>query len=120
MPLRVRAGFFTEPLPYRLIAADTDFQFVADDNNPNTTTDVSQVYRDYPVANIVSDRKFWTLGAGVLIQDSLTLDVAYLHGSWERATPAGYENTTTYFPTVATREKVSQDRVFASTTFHFE
>jgi hypothetical protein len=112
--VRVRAGFFTEPIPYKLIAADVDFDFIAGTENR------SQVYRDYPMADIVSDRKYWTAGAGVLIQDSLTLDVAYLHGSWERATPAGYENTTTYFPTVATREKVSQDRVFASTTFHFE
>jgi long-subunit fatty acid transport protein len=120
VPLRVRAGFFTEPIPYKLIAADTDFQFVADDNNPSTTSDVSQVYRDYPVADITSDRKYWTAGAGVLVQDSLTLDVAYLHGSWERSTPADYQHTTTFYPTVATREKVSQDRVFVSTTFHFE
>ena len=82
---------------------------------------MSQVYRDYPhgrhrLGPEVSGR--W--GLAYWSQDSLTLDVAYIHGSWERATPSGYKNTTDYFPTVATREKVSQDRVFASTTFHFE
>ena len=120
VPLRVRAGFFTEPLPYRLIAADTDFEFVPDDNDPNTTDDTSAIYRDYPVADIVSDRKYWTVGAGVLIQDALSLDAAVVVGSWERRTPAGYENGTDYYPTVPTVEKVTQTRVFVTSTFHFE
>ncbi len=120
LPLRLRAGFFTEPLPYKLIAADTDFQFVPDDNDPNTTTDASIVYRDYPFADIVSDRKFVTAGAGVILQDALTLDAAVVYGSWERRTPANYENGTTFYPAVTTTEKVRQTRVLVSTTLHFE
>lgn len=120
LPLRVRAGFYTEPLPYKLIAADTDFLFVPDDDNPRTTDDASVVYRDYPEARIVSDRKYWTLGAGVLVQEALTLDLAVVHGSWERETPKDYVHTTTFYPTKTTTEKVSQTRVFVSTTLHFE
>jgi hypothetical protein len=120
LPLRLRAGFFTEPLPYKLIAGDTDFEFIADDGNSQTTTDASVVYRDYPEARIVSDRKYWTLGAGVLVQEALTLDIALVHGSWERETPAAYTHTTTFYGDMRTIEKVSQSRVFVSTTLHFE
>ncbi len=120
LPLRLRAGFYTEPLPYKLIAADTNFEFVPDDGNAETYDDASEVKRDYPEARIVSDRKFWTLGAGVLVQDALTLDLAIAHGSWERETPDRYENTTTFYDTRPTREKVTQTRVLVSTTLHFE
>lgn len=120
LPLRFRGGFFTEPIPYKLIAADTDFQFVPDDNDPNTSNDISKVYRDYPRADITSDQKFLTLGTGVLIENQLSLDLAYLHGWWERRTPSGYENGTTYYPTYTTVEKVTRDRFFLSTTLHFE
>lgn len=119
-PLRFRAGFFTEPLPYKLIAADPDFVFVPDDNNPGTTDDVSVLYRDYPKADITSDQKFLTVGAGIVLDRSLTLDAAFVHGWWERSTPAGYENTTDFFPTMPTTEKVTQNRFFVSTTFHLE
>jgi long-subunit fatty acid transport protein len=119
-PVRFRAGFFTEPLPYKLIAADPDFVFVPDDNDPNTYDDFSIAYRDYPVADITSDQKFFTLGAGIVLDRSLTVDAAFVHGWWERSTPAGYENTTDYFPTVPTTEKVTQNRFFVSTTFHLE
>ncbi len=114
VPLRVRGGFYTEPIPYRLIPADPDFFLPAEDPT------VYYFARDYPEARIVSDRKYWTAGAGILVEESLTLDAAVVHGSWERATPAGYENSTTYFQTVTTREKVSETRVFVSTTLHFE
>ncbi len=120
LPLRVRAGFYTEPLPYKLIAADTDFAFVPDDDNSQTTDDASVVYRDYPEARIVSDRKYWTLGAGVLVQEALTLDLAVVHGTWERETPKNYAHTTTFYGDKTTTEKVSQTRVFVSTTLHFE
>jgi long-subunit fatty acid transport protein len=119
-PVRFRAGFFTEPLPYKLIAADPDFVFVADDNDPNTVDDISVVYRDYPEADIASDQKFFTLGAGIVLDRSLTLDAAFVHGRWERSTPAGYENSTGYFATVPTTEQVTQNRFFLSTTVHLE
>jgi len=120
VPLRFRAGFFTEPLPYRLIAADTDFEFVPDDNDPDTFDDTSIIFRDYPVADIASDRKFVTLGAGVLLEEALTLDIAYVHGSWERRTPRGYENSTGFYPTLPTVESVTEDQIFVGTALHFD
>jgi len=119
IPLRFRTGYYTKPLPYRLIAADTDFEFVPDDGDPDTFDDFSTVFRDYPFAEVVSDQKFYTLGAGVLIQNALSLDLAYQHGSWKRSTPADYENSTTFYATLPTIEEVSQDRWFLSTTVHF-
>ncbi len=119
LPVRVRGGFFTEPIPYKLLAADTDFAFDSD-FDPDTYDDISVVYQDYPQARIVTDRKYWTAGAGVLLQDALSLDVAVVTGKWERETPADYENGTSFYPTLRTREKVSQTRIFASATVHFE
>jgi long-subunit fatty acid transport protein len=119
IPLRFRAGYYTKPLPYRLIAADTDFEFVPDDGDADTFDDFSVVFRDYPFADIVSDQHFYTLGTGVLIQNVLSLDLAYQHGSWERSTPAGYVNSTPFYPTLPTIEEVSQNRWFLSTTVHF-
>jgi long-subunit fatty acid transport protein len=120
LPVRFRGGFFTEPLPYKLIAADTDFLFVPDDNDPETISDQSIIFRDYPRAEIVTDQKFLTLGAGIVLQDALTVDIAYARGWWERSTPTGYENGTDVYPTFATREKVTQNRFFLTTTVHFE
>ena len=119
-PVRVRAGAFTEPLPYRLIAADADFVFVPDDSDPNTFDDISIVFRDYSPADIITDRKFVTVGAGVLLERSITVDAAFVHGWWKRATSGDYENTTDHYPTLPTTEKVTQNRLFASITIHFE
>jgi len=119
-PVRFRAGFFNEPLPYRLVSADTDFTFVPDDENAGTFDDVSVVRRDYPVGDIRSDAWFWTLGAGVLIEEALAVDVAFVRGSWERATPAGYENTTAFYATMPTVEKVSQNQLYLTTAVHFD
>lgn len=105
-PLRVRGGYYTKPLPYRLMAGETALNFVAD---PGT----SEVLREYPRANIVSDQHFFTLGAGVLVEDALALDVAYQRGSWERSVDGGGPAS---LPTI---EDVDQDRWFMSATARF-
>ncbi len=108
-PVKVRAGFYTEPLPYRLIAADTDFTFVP--SGPDETG-TSTLTRDYPQAVISSDRSYWTAGAGVILQKVLILDAAYARGSWERSTPGNYENSTTFYPTTPTTESVTTQEIF--------
>lgn len=105
-PTRLRVGFGWEPLPYRLMPGAITFTFVPDDNNAGTTDDASFFTRDYPEARFTSDRRFLTFGVGTLIDDALMLDVAWVHGSYER-TAAGFS------------EDWSNDRILASTTFRF-
>lgn len=109
-PLFFRGGYYTKPLPYDRIAADPDFQLGAE---------TSVLTRDYPKAEIVSDQHFFTLGAGIEFQKTLSFDAAFQRGKWKRSTPAGYENTTDFYPTTATIEDVTQDRWFLSATAHF-
>lgn len=105
-PTRFRAGFASHPLPYRIIPAGIAFTFVPDDGNPNTTDDTSYFVRDYPRAALDTDRRYITLGAGTLIDETLMLDVAWIHGMYERS-GGGFS------------EKWSTDRVLATTTFRF-
>lgn len=105
-PTRFRAGFASHPLPYRIIPAGIAFTFVADDGNPNTTDDTSFFERDYPRAELNTDRRYITLGAGTLIDETLMVDVAWIHGMYERS-GGGFS------------EKWSTDRVLATTTFRF-
>lgn len=105
-PTRLRVGFSSQPLPYRLVAGDLDFTFVPDDNNPNTTDDASFFTRDYPEADIETDRRFVTLGIGTLIDNTVTLDLAYVHGMYERSGGSIAEEWTT-------------NRIFGSATFRF-
>lgn len=116
--LTLRGGIFGEPLPYSLIAADTDFYFTPDD--PNSTDDYSVVYRDYPQAQIVSDGFGFSAGASVLVGEVMSLDGAYARTSWERSTAAGYQNSTPYYPTEATTESFSENRFYLSTTFRLQ
>ncbi|KPJ61442.1 MAG: hypothetical protein AMJ46_01780 [Latescibacteria bacterium DG_63] len=75
-PLRVRGGFFTEPLAYKLL--------------PDLTGS-----GDIWVAEIDSDGKFFTLGAGFLFEESFTIDAAWVHGGFERSIPNYNEKKTT-------------------------
>jgi hypothetical protein len=118
VPLALRGGFFTEPLPYELIAADTDFQFVPDDDD-SSTFEVSLLGRDYPRSRITSDRMFVTAGMGFTFQELVSLDVAYLHGWWDRETPPDYENGTDFYPTTPTVEEVTEDRFIVTATARF-
>jgi hypothetical protein len=122
IPLQVRAGYYTEPVPYKLIAADPSFTFVPDDGDPNTTNDASVVARDYPEAALVTDRSFFTLGAGLTLDKVFSIDAAYAWGfeDWERTTAPGYENTTTFYPTKPVTEKVAQTRYLLSATVRFQ
>lgn len=116
--LTLRGGVFGEPLPYSLIAADTDFYFTpADTSNPD---DYSVVYRDYPQATITSDGLGFSAGASVVVGRAMSLDVAYSHTSWERTTNAGYQNSTPYYPTEPTTESLDENRFYMSTTFRFQ
>ncbi|UCF77752.1 MAG: hypothetical protein JSW03_06465 [Candidatus Eiseniibacteriota bacterium] len=75
-PLRIRGGFFTEPLAYKLLP------------------DLSGA-GDIWIAEIDSDGKFFTLGAGLLLEESFTVDAAWVHGGYERSIPNYSEKKTT-------------------------
>ena len=118
-PFRGRAGFYTDPLPYRLIAADPNFTFVPDDGDPNTSDDASIVARDYPNADIVTDRHVYCVGAGIVVEKAFSLDAAYAREEWERRTPLGYENSTTFYATTQAGEKARDERFLLSATVRF-
>ena len=118
-PFRGRAGYYTDPLPYRLIAADPNFTFVPDDGDPNTSDDASIVARDYPDADIVTDRHVYCIGAGIVVEKVFSLDAAYALEEWERRTPAGYENSTTFYPTTPAGEKARDERFMLSASVRF-
>jgi long-subunit fatty acid transport protein len=103
-PTRIRAGFSSQPLPYRLIPGEIDFTFVPDD--PNTTGEASFFTREYPEANIDTDRYFITFGAGTLIDNTVSLDLAYVRGMYKRSADTIEEEWTT-------------NRVFGTATFRF-
>ncbi len=75
-PLRIRGGFFTEPLAYRLL--------------PDLTGS-----GDIWIADIDSEGKFFTLGGGLLLEESFTIDAAWVHGGYERSIPDYTEKKTT-------------------------
>jgi hypothetical protein len=91
-PLRVRAGYFTEPLAFRFIQ---DFSFPG------------QVW----LASIDSDASYFTLGAGLLVEDSFTVDAAWVHGGYEKSIPkaSGIDYS----------EEKTSDRIFITTSFRF-
>ncbi|MCX5800398.1 MAG: hypothetical protein NTX17_03320 [Candidatus Eisenbacteria bacterium] len=75
-PLRVRGGYFTEPVAFRLL--------------PDVTNSGGPW-----LASIDSDGKFYTLGAGYLFEEAFTLDAAWVHGGYERSIPDYSEKKTT-------------------------
>lgn len=105
-PIRVRAGFSSQPLPYRLEPAGLQFTFVPDDGNPGTTDDTSYFTRAYPRSVMETDRHFVTVGVGALLEDALSLDFAYVHGIYERS-GGGFS------------EKWTTDRVYATGSVRF-
>lgn len=90
IPLRLRAGFASQPLPYDLVATDV-FNGTA------------------ARAEIEQDRRFFTFGLGYLVDESLSLDLGIAKGGFERRgrSDAGVE----------TVEKVDESRVMAGATF---
>ncbi len=69
--LRLRAGLAWEPVPYRILL----------EGMVPVGDDVEPVY--YP-AHFDPDRLTYTVGAGLLVQESLTVDAAYAIGSFHR------------------------------------
>ncbi len=65
IPVRLRAGYYLSPIPYRLVLTDV-------------------IDGRYEEAVFDGDRKYLTVGAGVLLNESLSLDVAYMHGGFTR------------------------------------
>jgi long-subunit fatty acid transport protein len=63
----LRAGFYTDPLPF------------AGPRDP-----VREASEDNPIVVMARDRSFITLGAGVLLEDAVQVDVAWTHGTFER------------------------------------
>jgi len=74
-PLRVRGGFFTEPIAFRLL--------------PDVTNSGAPW-----LASIDSNGKFYTLGAGYLFEEAFTIDAAWVHGGYERSIPDYSEKKT--------------------------
>jgi len=108
VPMRIRGGVSFQPMPYELIPTDIAFTFVPDDGDDETTDDASYFTRDYEEAHFETGRMFYSLGAGTLIEDALALDVAWVHGEFERSNPSG-----------TWTEDWSTDRIYATATFRF-
>jgi len=86
-PFRVRGGFFTEPVAFRLL--------------PDITNSGSPM-----LASMDSDGKFYTAGAGYLFEETFDLDVAWVHGGYERSIPDYSEKKTT-------------DKIFVTASYRF-
>jgi hypothetical protein len=67
--LRLRAGWAYEPVPYRVLLEEIDA-----DGNPV-----------YQPASFDPQRSSFSVGAGILAGESLTLDAAFTYSSWSRA-----------------------------------
>ena len=91
-PLRLRAGYFTDPVAFR---------FIQDYSEPGTVWE----------ATIDRDGRFFTFGAGLLVGDAFTVDAAWVHGGYERSLPrrSGVDYS----------EERTSDRIFVTTSFHF-
>jgi hypothetical protein len=89
-PVRLRAGFVSEPLAYKPIATDV----------------YNGLYQHE--ATLEQNRRYFTLGGGILIDQSLTLDLAFVTGGYERSgrmTVGG------------TAEKIKDQRVYLGAAF---
>ena len=63
-----------------------------------------------PVIRILQDRRFWTLGAGLVLDETVRADLAYNHGSYEQAEGLAEAEL---------REDVSIDRLFLGVAYQF-
>jgi len=70
--LRLRAGVAYEPVPYRVLLEEIEV---------DAEGYAVPIYRP---AEYDPDRLSWTAGIGLLLEDSLTLDLAYVQGGYER------------------------------------
>ena len=87
-PVALRAGVQFTPLPYRFIAGDTELVF--DANDPEDPGDDTSYYvRDYPLAEITTDRTAVSGGLGIQVNPEFMLDFAYQYTNWERMSRDG-------------------------------
>jgi hypothetical protein len=70
--VRVRAGWASEPIPYRVLLEEVDL-----------TPEGAEVPIYRPVS-FDPQRSTWSVGVGVLAGESLTIDAAFTSGSWKR------------------------------------
>jgi long-subunit fatty acid transport protein len=87
--LALRAGFYSDPLPY---VGPLDVE----DEDPSNTH----------LVLIKKDRRFVTLGAGLVVDEVIQMDLAWTRGSFERIIEGGVEEG-------------SINRSFASLAYHF-
>ena len=73
LPLRLRAGFAMEPVPYEAVFEDIDFPSPEDEGVP--------VYSE---GTFDPNRRYFTFGAGTLLAQSMTIDIAYATGTFTR------------------------------------
>lgn len=72
LPLRLRAGFALEPVPYKVVFEDIEIG--AGD----------RAVPVYSKGTFDPDRRYFTFGAGTLLAQSMTLDIAYATGTFTR------------------------------------
>jgi long-subunit fatty acid transport protein len=92
--LDLRGGYYTDPLPF------------IGPRDPNQAAHPAT----NPIIRILQDRSFATLGAGLVLDEMVRVDIAYTRGSYEQAEgQAGAE----------LREDVSIDRLFLGLAYQF-
>ncbi len=84
MPVRLRVGYIYDPIPYDLFFTDSA----------------------YFMADIEEERDFFTFGGGVILENSLSLDLAVVTGGFVRSARE-------------TTEDMSQTRVFVSAAYRY-
>jgi long-subunit fatty acid transport protein len=114
-PFAVRAGYSISPLPYRLIAADTAWEFTPGSEGPGSDDDLSGVLRDYPDAEIENDREILSAGAGLLLDKTLRIDAAYTRTTWDRRSVEGYVPIYGFI----TRESENEERLALTVAVFF-
>jgi long-subunit fatty acid transport protein len=90
----LRVGYYTDPLPF------------IGPRDPNVGVDPDT----NPVVRILQDRSFWTLGAGLVLDETVRADLAYTRGAYEQAEGRGEAEL---------REDVGIDRVFLGVAYRF-
>lgn len=90
--LDLRAGFYTDPVPF------------VGPRNPDPVLDI-------PPIDIEEDRHFWTLGAGLLVDEVIQVDVGWLRGNFKQVEIRSDEKKTT--------EKNTINRLLAAVSYRF-
>jgi hypothetical protein len=103
--LDLRAGFYTDPLPFvgpRDIASSDPF------------SDNSDPFSGDPPIHLEQDRRFFTLGAGLLVDEVVQLDLAWVRGTFEQV-----EETVDSQQLNTLREENTITRVFVGLGYRF-